>query len=399
MPPLKPLPDCEGPKLEPFEHDFEGDDVEFLKILEPDNAAHSKIIKTRIGDKIYSIKFFVWEDPFGQPPYPRTYDDTQGCNTCCEGFYLHFTPFENECRAFGRLKDVGREDLAVKVHGYVALNCTDVIVKKLEAARSKMIDPYEKLEWFLFIENGISMGIVKDWVDEVEYDDEYTYDVYQAVVQVSHFPRMLEGLHELHKHGIVVMDLSSRQYVNGTLIDLSMASTVPHPFGPDPDPLGLGKRWQPRWTFRSLAAWDLYCFQQNIIKAWKEGLAVLLNAKPGTKGLRKTCWLQAYRLPEETRDLRSRGRSRQDEEQQPYLPMLNHWHKKLDMTQAPRHDPLDFAKHTPVVNNVKKRVTGTAKCRGVKKSVAKRKQAKGKMTIKPKAPSSRYDLRRHTAKK
>lgn len=57
MAPLKPLPDCEGPKLEPFEHDFEGDDVEFLKILEPDFAAHSKIIKTRIGDKIYSLKF------------------------------------------------------------------------------------------------------------------------------------------------------------------------------------------------------------------------------------------------------------------------------------------------------------------------------------------------------
>ncbi|ENH69710.1 hypothetical protein FOC1_g10012068, partial [Fusarium oxysporum f. sp. cubense race 1] len=86
------------------------------------------------------------------------------------------------------------------------------------------------------------------------YDDEYTYDLYQQVVQVSHFPRKLKGLHELHKHGIVVLDLSDRQYVNGTLIDLSMASTVPHPFGPGPVPLGLGKCWQPRWTFQSLAA-------------------------------------------------------------------------------------------------------------------------------------------------
>ncbi|KAF5724217.1 pectate lyase c [Fusarium mundagurra] len=399
MPPLKPLPDCEGPKLEPFEHDFEGDDVEFLKILEPVCSAHSKIIKTRIGDKIYSIKFFVWEEFFAQPPYTSVYDYNKRPYETCKGLVYHFTPFENECRAFGRLKDVGREDLAVKVHGYVALNCTDVIVEKLQAARSKMIDPYAKLEWFLAIDNGVSLGIVKDWVDEVEYDDEDTYDLYQQVVQVSHFPRMLEKLHELHKHGIVVRDLSDRQYVNGTLVDLSMASTVPHPFGPDPDPLGLGEFWQPRWTFQSMAAWDLYCFQEYVIEAWKEGLARLLKVRPGTKGLRKTCWTQAYRLPKHTKELRPRGRWCQDEEQQPYLPMLNYRYQKLDMIQAPRHDPLDFAKHAPVVNNAKERMTGGAKGRGVKKSVAKRKQVKGKMVNKPKAPSSRYDLRSHTVKK
>lgn len=320
-------------------------------------------------------------------------------NECCKGFYYHFTPFENECRAFGRLKDVGREDLAVKVHGYVALNCTDVIAEKLQAARSKMICPYAKLEWFLSIENGVSLGIVKDWVDEVEYDDEDTNELYQQVVQVSHFPRMLEGLHELHKHGIVVKDLSDRQYVNGTLVDLSMSSTVPHPFGPDPDPTGLGNWWQPRWTFQSLAAWDLYCFQEYVIETWKEGLAHFLKAKPGTRGLKKTCWIQAYRVPKETRELRPRGWSRQDEEQRPYLPMLNHVYKKLLMTQAPRHDPLNFAKHTPVVNNAKKRVTVGVKGRGVKKSLAKRKQVKGKMVNKPKAPSSRYNLRSPAVKK
>ncbi|KAI7766594.1 hypothetical protein LZL87_004894 [Fusarium oxysporum] len=269
MPPLKSLPDCEGPMLEPFEHDLEGGDVEFLKILEPDFAAH--------------IKTFVWEDPFAQPPYALGYGDNGKPYTYCKGFQFHFTPFENECRAFGRQKEVGREDLAVKVHGYVALNCTDAIVQKLQAARSKMICPYAKLEWFLGMDNGPSMGIVKDWVDEVEYDDEYTYDLYQQVAQVSHFPLF-----------------------NGTLVDLSMASTVPHPFDLDPDPLGLGKCWQPRWTFQSLAAWDLYCFQEYVIEAWKMGLAEFLDAKPGTKGLRKTCWLQAYRLPKATKDLCSK---------------------------------------------------------------------------------------------
>jgi hypothetical protein len=302
------------------------------------------------------------------------------------------------------LKEVGREDLAVKVHGYVALDLTDAIDQKLQAARSKMIRPYAKLEWFLGMDNGPSMGIVKDWVDEVEYNDRHTYDLYQQVVQVSHFPRMLEGLHGLHKHGIVVLDLSDRQYVNGTLVDLSMASTVPHPFGPDPDPLGLGKCWQPRWTFQSLAAWDLYCFQKYVIDAWDIGLAEFLDAKPGTKGLRKTCWLQAYRLPSQTRNLRPRDRRYPSQEQSPYLPLLNQWCEVLEMTHTPRHDPLDFAKHTPVIENVKKREAWKTTGQGVKKRVAKGKQVKGKKVnrseSKSKVPGSRASgLRDKTVKK
>ncbi|KAF4956502.1 hypothetical protein FGADI_3781 [Fusarium gaditjirri] len=400
MPTLKPLPDCEGPKLEPFQHNLEADDVEFLKILEPDSNAHSKIIKTRIGDKIYSIKFFVWEEEFAEPPYTSVYGEGRSVNICCEGFDFHFTPFENECRAFGRLKEVGREDLAVKVHGYVALDLTDAIDRKLQAARSKMLLPYEKLEWFIGMDDGPVMGIVKDWVDEVEYDDRQTYYLYQQVAQARHFPRMLEGLHRLHEHGIVVRDLADCQYVNGMLVDLSLASTVPHPFGPDPNHLGTGKCWQPRWTFQSLAAWDLYCFQTNVIKPWREGLAIFLKERPRTRGLVKTCWLKAYRIPGDEKVLRPRSRRYTDEEQHPYLPILNQWDETLQMTQAPRHDPLDFAKRTPVTKNAKKRVTRRATGQGVKKSVAKGKQVKGKKVNKSKAPGSRaYDLRSKTVKR
>ncbi|PNP85750.1 hypothetical protein FNYG_00806 [Fusarium nygamai] len=403
--PLKPLPDCEGPKLEPFQHNLEADDVEFLKILEDSNA-HSKIIKTRIGDKIYCIKFFVWEEPFANPPYTSAYsygEDERSAYLCCDGFYVHFTPFENECRAFGRLKEVGREDLAVKVHGYITMDLNDTIDRKLQAARSKMILPYQNLEWFLGMDDGPVMGIVKDWVDGVEYDDPRYDHIYQRVAQARHFPRMLEGLHDLHKHGIVVRDLAECQYVNGTLVDLSLASTVPHPFGPDPDPLGSGKFWQPRWTFQSLAAWDLYCFQTEVIKPWREDLKIFLQVKPRTKGLVRTCWTTAYRIPDDQKTLRPRLRQPPDEEQRPYLPMLNQWGEEIRMTQAPRHDPLDFAKHTPVVNTVKKRVASTEKGRGGKKSVAMRKQVKGKQVKgnrvnKPKAPSSRYNLRSHAVK-
>lgn len=34
---------------------------------------------------------------------------------------VHATSFYNECRAYGRLKELGREHLAGKVHGYLRL--------------------------------------------------------------------------------------------------------------------------------------------------------------------------------------------------------------------------------------------------------------------------------------
>ncbi|KAF9767152.1 hypothetical protein IL306_000328 [Fusarium sp. DS 682] len=379
MPPLKPLLDCEGPKLEPFEHDLEADDVEFLKILEleEDQCTHSTIVKTKIGDKIYAIKFFIWgEDNYLKHPYTEVYGDNENLHMrCCRGFDYYFTPFESECRAFGRLKEVGREDLAVKVHGYVAIRLTDIIRQKLQAAWARMSDPPKKLEWIFEMGDGNpTMGIVKDLVEEVEYDDLDNIDLYREVVQVRHFPRMLEGVHDLHKHGIVVRDLYHKQYVNGTLIDLSFASTVPHPFGPDPDPLGSGKCWQPRWTFQSLAAYDLYCFQKRVIKVWHEDLSTFMKSKPGTKGIKKTCWLRAYGLSSHTRSLRPRDGRYSNQEQRPYLPILNHLDEALDMTQVPRYDPLDFVKHTPVTKTVTKRETRRATGQGVRKRVAKGKR-------------------------
>ncbi|RSL86068.1 hypothetical protein CEP52_015943 [Fusarium oligoseptatum] len=54
-----------------------------------------------------------------------------------EVFDQHFLPFENECRAFGRLKELGREYLAVKVHGYVAIQDPEPISRKLRRLWAK----------------------------------------------------------------------------------------------------------------------------------------------------------------------------------------------------------------------------------------------------------------------
>ena len=54
---LNPLPDLEGPKLEPFTQDITTHDIEFLWIpYLLDEAAHSMIAKVRIDEKIYCLK-------------------------------------------------------------------------------------------------------------------------------------------------------------------------------------------------------------------------------------------------------------------------------------------------------------------------------------------------------
>lgn len=52
--PLKPLPDFEGPKLEPFTDDLDAHTVEVLELI--GSGEHGHVIKTKIDGKIYVIK-------------------------------------------------------------------------------------------------------------------------------------------------------------------------------------------------------------------------------------------------------------------------------------------------------------------------------------------------------
>lgn len=52
---LKPLPDVDGPKLEPFGHDMLADHVEFLELVQQ-KTGHGWVIKIKIGEKLYALK-------------------------------------------------------------------------------------------------------------------------------------------------------------------------------------------------------------------------------------------------------------------------------------------------------------------------------------------------------
>lgn len=52
---LAPLPECKGPKLEPFPHGLASDDIEFLSLLNVPSA-HASIFKIKMNERVYALK-------------------------------------------------------------------------------------------------------------------------------------------------------------------------------------------------------------------------------------------------------------------------------------------------------------------------------------------------------
>ncbi|KAJ4023686.1 hypothetical protein NW761_009334 [Fusarium oxysporum] len=318
------LPLDTGPKLPPYKGNLMHRNVKFLKVLDVDSA-HGTVVKARIGRQFYAIKFFV------SPPSDVNTREVYGNRpswSCCQAFDWYFSPFENECRAFGRLKEQRAEFIAVKVYGWVALTAKQ-IERKLVAAGAKG----RGLNGF---PPGTLYGIVKDWVDMAPYHDSKQRETHDQMVAVKHFPRMLKDIHKLHFLGIVIRDLKPDQYIDGVLVDLSLASTVPHPYGPSA--AGKESPWQPRWTYESLAAWDLYSFQCHVIDFWKHNSKIFFRRRR-RNGIPKTCNLVAYPVAKcrQRRFVRS-GR---------FVPILNYYEEVLAMVTKPKYDPLDFLRRNP----------------------------------------------------
>jgi hypothetical protein len=198
-------------------------------------------------------------------------------------------------------------------------------------------------------------GILKDWLgpdDPPPPEDELVASHYESAL----FPRMLSNLKALHRCGIVIGDVRGDQWVDGKLVDFSYAVTAPSFYGPEGGRL-LG------WTFASLAAWDLWCFQLRVIDIWNFNWARI----PKDKRKGRKCRLQAYRIQEGTKLLRSdatfgQARPRVDHLRPrprpfgPYLPILNGELYLLDLIELPPHDPGKFDWRSAGAAGAKKRL-------------------------------------------
>ena len=139
--------------------------------------------------------------------------------------FYHFDPFAAECRAYGRLKEVGKEHLAVRCHGYLILNARQK--RQLNKFLEESGDLYFYSDAFLDAEDPFTgltryrkdpiRALVKDYVDS-------KIDFLPHMI-----PQMMRDIHTYHKYGICIADIKENNYLDGILFDLSRALTVPHP--------------------------------------------------------------------------------------------------------------------------------------------------------------------------
>lgn len=226
-----PLPRCEGPKLPPF--DFGGaQKIEFLEYI--GEGLHAHVFKVAIYAQIYALKLFRFtydHDWFG-PAEDTDHNDPE----MMRAFYEFSEPFNCECRAFGRLRETGREDLAVRCFGYVLLD---------EEHEQALHTRFPGIEFNGDIEDpgGADQrarflgrdgrrpplrGILKHFGRPYKDDEEDEPKTKQQLLQPKVIRKMLVVIGSLHRLGILRIDVAVRQLVDDRFSDFSTAITTPH---------------------------------------------------------------------------------------------------------------------------------------------------------------------------
>ena len=139
----------------------------------------------------------------------------------------YLDPFNCECRVYGRLKDEGREDLAVKAYGYLLLTAEqETALAKIILGPDSGYNPHEACNapdshnvWGRWEQHRALpiRAIVKQLVD----DDPF---------QTTQLGKLWLDLEQFHRLGIIVRDVHEGNYLGGgKLVDFSRALTMYHP--------------------------------------------------------------------------------------------------------------------------------------------------------------------------
>ncbi|CAG9949677.1 unnamed protein product [Clonostachys rosea f. rosea IK726] len=224
---LIPLPQrVNGPKLKPF--DFQGSQqIEFLDYL--GEGLHSHVIKVKILGQIYALKLFMFssEMDWGGPPLSAQYDKSNRVEATI--FCEYLDPFNNECRAFGRLHESGHPELAVECYGYVLLDEDHerALRDRFPGRELKSLfqdDSGRRRQDFLTKDGKPPpiRAVVKEFGSGVDK------------LRDRQLSKTLKDIIQLQELGIIGIDVAKRQLINGKLCDFSIAMTTPH-FGMNPE--------------------------------------------------------------------------------------------------------------------------------------------------------------------
>ncbi|KAI1173611.1 kinetochore Sim4 complex subunit FTA2-domain-containing protein [Nemania sp. FL0916] len=231
---LVPLPRCEGPKLPPF--DFGGaQEMEFLEYA--GEGLHAHVFKVAIRGQIYALKLFrfTFDHDWLGPAKDTDHSDRE----MMSAFYEYSEPFSCECRAFGRLRESGREELAVRCFGYVLL---DEEHERALYAKFRNISS-DEFNGNVYEYSGEDLrarflgrdgrkpplrGIVKHFGHPYNEAAEDFPETKQQLLRPAAVRKMLRDVCTLQRLGIFRIDVTARQLVDNRFSDFSTAVTTPH---------------------------------------------------------------------------------------------------------------------------------------------------------------------------
>ena len=128
----------------------------------------------------------------------------------------HMDPFYRECRAFGKVIDSkANGKIAVRCYGHLAIPAR----REQQLKRRFGIDTWNRPDYDSakpVLKRQPLRAIIKDLILET---------VPFTIKQVN---KILKDLKRLRRLGVYPMDVQSRNYVGGLLVDMSIAITEPH---------------------------------------------------------------------------------------------------------------------------------------------------------------------------
>ncbi|KAI1764213.1 kinetochore Sim4 complex subunit Fta2 [Hypoxylon sp. FL1150] len=235
---LLPLPRCDGPKLKPFR--FDGPQkIKFLDYL--GEGSHGHVFKVEIQGKAYALKLFRFIYPGDwlhldhhdhNPIWAmRKPEESPEYKQMVAAFVDYSEPFNNECRAFGRIQEAGREDLATKCFGYLLLSEENErlvmeqfgkhpgISSNLSFAGSIDDPGWEAMRSNYPGKNSGRSPPIRGIVKELAQCNK------RLTTPIA--KKLLHSIKELQRLGITSLDVELRQVFNdGIFSDLSLAVTV-----------------------------------------------------------------------------------------------------------------------------------------------------------------------------
>ncbi|KAK4198120.1 kinetochore Sim4 complex subunit FTA2-domain-containing protein [Triangularia verruculosa] len=257
--PAVPLPRVPGPKLQPFTLTGHAE-IDFLEFVGAGEDRDFKVWKVNIdGRGPYALKMFLFRTW-------QTLSKTSGkyaeARLAKPEFYVDYlTPFSCECRAYGRLKQDEREDLAVKSHGYLLLTQEqEVEVTLAMGVDDEQLDEPDSL----LDEPDSHLNGNNFWCRSEQHRGHPIYAIVKEFIPsgLGHFSQpqvsqLWSEVEELHKLGILVRDLHVRNYMNGKLVDFSRAWTMYHPcLDINPDSLDWLRVEDPQELLEAISSWQ-----------------------------------------------------------------------------------------------------------------------------------------------